>query len=254
MRFSRSRGSAYIGSAISTVLLVAGCASGPRLLHKHEYSLSPGQAHHAELARALLLPIDSTNEKPVRGLEIANDRITALVAEHLAAQGITVDRVDPHELRGAMVAAKNAVLQERKSGTSGVVSAEVTFEDVIPHVLEKLELKADLVVAPNIVMRAADYQGSRTIAWDGVKRRETVFDLQMSGGGLPAASIQVSVHSMEGTRVFLGYGGLEPVFRIDRALEKFVQREDLFQDDRNLREGICIAFYPYFGMEKRCVR
>ncbi len=238
----------------ATALLVMGCASGPRIRHKHEYTLSPGQEHHAGLVKALLIPINATNEKPVAGLDIANDRITALIVSHLESKGISVERVEPAKFKRIFEAAQESVLADRKSGASGVVSAEVEFEDVIPAILEELEQTPDLVIAPNVVMRSAEYQGTRTIAWDGVKRRETVYDLNMSGGGLPAASIRIAVHAKDGSAVFSGYGGLEPVFRIDRALEKFVMREDLFQDDRNLREGICIAFYPYFGMQELCVR
>jgi hypothetical protein len=239
---------------LTTVLLVAGCASGPRMRYKHEFTMSPGQEHHAGLARALLVPIGFTNEKPVAGLDVADDRITTILVGHLESKGISVERVDPGSFKRIAESAREAARADRKSGASGVVSADIGFEDVIPKILEELDQKPDLVIAPNIVMRAAAYQGTRTLAWDGVKRRETVFDLRMSGDGVPVASIRIAIHAQDGSSVFSGYGGLEPIFRIDRALEKYVQREDLFDDERNLREGICIAFYPYFGMEETCSR
>jgi hypothetical protein len=235
-------------------LLVAACASGPRLRHKHEFSLTPGQEHHAGLGKVLLLPLDSTNEKRVKDLAVHNDRIDALIVRHLESKGIAIERVDPRTFPRIRDAARMKVLAERKSGAAGVVSTTLEFADLVPEILAKLGKSPDLVIAADLVERDAVYQGTRTIAWDGVRRRETVTDLSMSGGGLPAGSLRASVYTVDGTEVFRGFGGLEPIFRIDRGQEKYVAREDLFEDERNLREGICIAFYPYFGMAEYCGR
>lgn len=252
---STVRTSRVVLSLLLLLCVVAlACASGPRLRHKHEYTLSPGHEHHAGLEKALLIPIDYTNPKPVRGLEFANDRIGDLIAKHLEAKGIAVERIDSKSFRKVADAAHRRVLSDRKSGASGSVSTEVELGDLVPQVLEELGHPTDLVVAANVVMRSAQYQGTRTIVWDGVRRRETVHDLQMSGSGLPAASVQAAIYTKDGTRTFMGFGGLEPIFRIDRIAEKYVQREDLFEDERNLREGICVAFYPYFGMQEYCAR
>lgn len=239
----------------AAVLMIAACASGPRILHKHEYNLSPGQEYHAGLAKALLIPIDYTNEKPVKGLDLANDRITALIVSHLESKGIKVEKAAPGEFKRIADAAHETVREERKSGASGVVSAEVGFGDVVPTILEELEKPVDLVIVPNIVMRTGIYQGTRTLVWDGVRRRESVQDLDFSNYGTqPVASIQMTIFSKDGTQVFSGFGGLEAVFKVDRSTEAWVQREDLFEDERNLSEGICIAFYPYFGMKEFCAR
>ncbi len=249
----RRLASITLATAFLFTVFVIGCASGPHLRHKHAFKLSPGQEHHAGLGRALLLPINSTNEEVVAGLEIANDRITALIVSHLESKGISVERVEPERFARAANAGRAAVRADRGSGESRVLSTEVEFEDVVPEILEALDQTPDLVIAPNLVMRHAVYEGTRTIAWDGVKRRESVYDSRMTGS-TAAASIQVTIHAKDGAVVFSGYGGLEPAFRIDHTQQKYVQREDLFQDERNLREGICIAFYPYFGMEEHCVR
>ncbi len=249
----RSIGTAALLTS-ACALLFAACTSGPRLRHNHEFSLSPGQEHHAGLAKVLLLPLDSTNEKRVKGLDVANARIEALIVGHLESKGVTVERIDPRTFPGIREAARAHVLAERKSGDSGVVSTTFEFGDLVPEILAKLEKSPDLLIATDLVMRSAVYQGTRTIAWDGVRRRETVTDVHMTGSDLPAASVRAAVYSMDGTKVFAGFGGLEPVFRIDRANVKYVQRENLFEDERNLREGICIAFYPYFGVEEFCSR
>jgi hypothetical protein len=236
------------------LLAFAACASGPRLLHKHEFTLSPGKEHHPGLSKAILLPINATNEEPIKGLDVANDRITALLLTHLESKGVEVEKVDPAEFKKASEAAHRAEQKRRKSETSGVVAAEVVFGDLVPAILEDLDESAQLVISPSIVMRTAVYKGTRTIVWDGVRRRERVGADMIMSGSTAAASIRISVFDREGDRVFSGYGGLEPPFMIDSASMKYVLREDLFQDERNLREGICIALYPYFGMSGYCSR
>lgn len=250
MRSRAARG--ILPIAFASVFLVVACASGPSIRHKHEYTLSPGQEFHPGLKKALLVPIDATNPEPVKGLDIANDRIMALVVSHLESHGITVEKA-PHEDFGKIADAAHAkVLAERKSGASGVVSTEIEFDDIVPAILDELGEEPDLVITADILMRTAAYQGTRTIFWDGVRRRESVYDMRMSGSSLPVASLHVSVHARDGSSIFSGFGGLEQVFKIEGR--GYVQREDLFEDERNLREGVCIAFYPYFGMDEYCTR
>ncbi|MEZ4334062.1 MAG: hypothetical protein R3F35_20110 [Myxococcota bacterium] len=240
--------------AALSVALSSACASGPSLRHKHEFNLSPGNEHHAGIKKALLLPLDATNEKPVSDLDVAHDRIEALVEAHLESKGLVVERIDPRRFAEAQKAAHAAIRAQRLSGASGTVSAYVDFEDIVPALVDALELDADVVLEANLVMRDAHYQGKRMLVWDGVRRRETVRYLLSMEGEVPAASLYVAVHSKEGKRLFSGYGGFEPIFRVERAARKYVRREDLFEDERNLREGICIAFYPWFGMAEYCAR
>ncbi len=241
--------------SIPIACFLTACASGPRLKHKHEFTLSPGQEHHAGLVHALLIPIDATNDKPVRGLDVENARISATIVRHLESKGITVEQVEGRRFQELTNTALRKVRAQRKSGASGVVSAEVEFGDVVPEILGQLEKSPDLVIAPNLAMRTSTYQGTRTIVWDGVRRRETIYSYDAEdGSGPPVASLHVSVYTKDGTRVFSGFDGLEPVFRIDTVQKKYIQREDLFEDERNLKEGTCIAFYPYFGMDEYCTR
>jgi len=235
---------------------ILGCASGQRIRHKHEFTLSPGQEFHQGLEKAMLLPVNATNEKPVKGLDIANDRIAALIARHLESKGITVDQPAPGPVRKALDDATRKVRAGQRSGApGGVASATVRYTDVVPVFLDGLGAKSDFVILADVVMRDATYQGTRMIVWDGVRRREKVTGVDMSGyGDVPAASLAVWIYLADGTLVFSGIGGLETIYRVDRESEDFVQREDLFQDERNLREGICIAFYPWFGREEFCSR
>ncbi|MBY0401356.1 hypothetical protein K2X89_13740 [Myxococcota bacterium] len=230
------------------------CGGGPRVRYRHEYNLAPGQQHHAGLAKALLVPLDYTNTEPVKGLNVSNDRIAALIVAHLESKGIQVERVDPARFRAIADQALRDVQAERKAGVSGVVSARIEFGDVVPRVLEKLETKPDLVVSGNVVMRTGEWNGGRTLVWDGVRRRDRTAGSMSWTGQSSAASLEIAVYAQDGKRLFSGYGGLDHVFQFNLQKKIMEIRENLLQDEENLAEGICVAFYPYFGMDEHCIR
>lgn len=235
---------------ILTLASVSACRSPDAIRHKHEYALAQGGGHDGAPARALLLPIDVLNERPVQGIDFANDRIASIIASHLESHGIRVERVDPIRFKRVADDARQAVARQRLADVGPTVP-ENRFGDLVPAILEDLGRSPDLVVTPNLVVRKGRYKGKRIIAWDGVKRREAVNSSHMRGV-VPVVSIEIAVHDEDGTQRFSGFGGLEPLFRVDLSQTKYVQREDLFADERNLREGVCIALYPYFGTDEDC--
>lgn len=236
------------------IALIVACASGPRIRHRHEYTLAPGQEHPAAASNVLLIPIDAANPKPIKGLDVAYERITATIVSHLQSKGITVEQVDRARFHAATDEAHRSIQASRMTGAAGTVSATVEFSDIVPELLERLELKSDRVISTNLVMRAGEWNGGSTMVWDGVRRRDrTAGTLAMTGTGT-AASLQVSVYSSDGARVFSGVGGLDHVFQFNLQKKIMEIREDLLQDQRNLDEGVCIAFYPYFGADEYCAR
>lgn len=244
-----------IALAIATcTAFVVACGGGPRLRYRHEFTLAPGQQHHAGLAKALLLPLDFAHPEPIKGLNVSNEKIASLIVAHLESKGMTVERVDAKRFRAAADSAFRAVQAERKSGASGVVSAKVGLGDVVPRIVEELKLKPDLVVAGNVVMRTGQWNGGSTLVWDGVRRRDRTAGAGATTGTTPAASLEVALHGPDGARVFWGYGGLDLVFRFNLQQKVMEIRPDLLQNDENLAEGVCVAFYPYFGMEEYCDR
>jgi hypothetical protein len=78
------------------------------------------------------------------------------------------------------------------------------------------------------------------------------FNVIMTGEGLPVASIFVVVYGSDGTRVFSGYGDLDTIFEVSMSQRKYVLREDRLTREKYLQEGICVAFYPFYGEEERC--
>lgn len=240
--------------AILPIAFVVACASGPRIRYRHEYTLAPGQQHHDGASNVLLIPIDAANANPVKGLDVAHERITATIVSHLQSKGITVEQVDRARFHAATDEALRSIQARRMTGAAGTVSATVEFSDIVPEILERLELRSDRVISTNLLMRTGEWNGGSTMVWDGVRRRDrTAGTLAMTGTGT-AASLQVAVYASDGTRVFSGVGGLDHVFQFNLQKKIMEIREDLLQDQRNLAEGVCIAFYPYFGNDEYCGR
>lgn len=249
------RRAASIAFAWTTcIALVTACAGGPRLRYRHEFSLAPGQQHHPGLTRAILVPIDYTNTEVIKGLNVANEKIASLIVAHYASKGIAVEQIPPARFREVAGEAFRAEQAERKSGASGVVSSEITLGDLVPRILEKLESEADLVVDANVVLRMGEWNGGSTLIWDGVRRRDRTAGSISWTGTTRASSLEVAVHDARGTRVFSGYGGLDLIYQFNLQKKSMETRPDVLQDEEHLAEGICVAFYPYFGMDDFCDR
>jgi len=218
---------------------------------QHEFTLAPGQGHHVDHATAMLVPINESADVPV-GLDVADDQLEDLLDEYVSEKGISIERPEEYEYRRAARIAVRRATQDAMSGESGTVSKTVGFEQIVPFMLDELGSEADLVIVPNLAMRTGIYNGGRGIRWDGVRRRETGSMLLNMSGPSPVASIFVVVYAKDGTRLFSGYGGLDTVFEVSLRQKKFVLREDRLTNVRYLKEGVCVAFYPYFGEDERC--
>jgi hypothetical protein len=243
------RESFALGFGIAIALLVSSaCAgSGP----KHEYTLTPGQGYHPGFTKVLIVPINETADVPA-GLDVANDRVEQLLDDYLQLRGVSIERPQVQKYRRAAKAATRLAKADANARESGTVSEALVFGDTIPQLVEYLEVEADLVIVPNLVMRTGQATGGRTYKWDGVRRYETGnVHLDMTGD-FPVASLFVVVYKSDGSRVFSGYGGLDTVFEVSLQRHGMFLREDLLENERHLKQGICIAFYPYFGEQERC--
>lgn len=241
---------AFLLSFLVVVALGLACGRTPI---DHEYTLTPGQAHHDGWRSALLVPIDGLNDEAMREFDGARGRVESLVAARLTSENVRVERLEVARFRQLTNDAAEAIARRRQEEATDIISTEIRFEDVVPALLEKVGSEADLVIAPSIVMRTGRYNGSSTIVWDGVRRREEQdHDTRMTGT-TSVASLHVSVFSKQGDLLFSGFGGLDGVFRPDTRLKRYVLRDDVLEDEDHLREGICVAFNPFFGVEQSCV-
>ncbi|MEM8563441.1 MAG: hypothetical protein AAGF57_14470 [Pseudomonadota bacterium] len=94
--------------------------------------------------------------------------------------------------------------------------------------------------------------------WDGVSRKPS---MQGPGDGVSVdfdwntmvdvASLQVSIFDMDLKRVFVSRGGLDATQAIDSRSSsgRYVRRREILESERNVREGIELAFYPFIPTE-----
>ena len=241
--FRPSAPSLVSGIALLSTLVLCACAMSP----KHEYELLPGRAHRPELQTALLVRINTT-DPPLEGLEKGEEEIFGLIQTYLEQRGLRLKVAEGTAHQEAANAAVRKARDAARSGQSGSVARELRYADLVPHIVEQLAAEADLVIVPNMVLSAASFQGN-VLRWDGVRRRNPgVGALRMSGNS-NAASLHVAIYEADGTRVFAGYGGLDVIWGIDIGKRKMELIPDRLENTNNLRQGVCVAFHPYFGDE-----
>ena len=236
-------------AAITLTLLLISCGL-PRI--RHEYTLAPGKGFHAGYRTALLIPIDSLSEDAFKNVESTHDRIERLIVSHLEARGLRVETLTSERFKEAANEAARALIRERTTENSDLVSTHVEFVEIVPRMLSNLGTPADLVVVPSIVRRVGRYNGASMINWDGVGRKEEMRLDHAMTGTTSVLSLHVIVFSRDGERLFEGFGGLDPLFRPDVRLRQYVVRDNVLQDEDHLGEGICVAFHPFFGEQEYC--
>ena len=234
-------------------LCVFGCLTPP-----HPYAIAPGQEGANGAKAFLLLPLNLVVALPAE-LERPSRRVSQLTADYLADCGKDVSSLGLYSARDFW---RGAVRDAEQSE-----DAEQTFDAAAPLFVRRIRESQpfDALVMPSLVYRTARIaQGSRFVAWDGVKRElETVNEPHNVGGfivmvdpagEMPAVSLHVFVFDAEGERIFESYGGLDLVHKFDfSSAPKVIRKDHLdmplksrrLDDEAALREGIAVTFEPY---------
>jgi hypothetical protein len=231
-----------VSLVVGTIFWFAGCAVSP----DHEYQLSPGRAYTTEMRSALLVSLNQTEDVP-GGLEKGEAATEQAIVSYLEARGLELERVEVDAYRGIAATAMRRARRAAMSGTGGTASETIRYSDLIPHLVQELAPTVDLVVVPNMTIRIGQYGGGKSLRWDGVRRRTPGVGSMTMTGTSTAASLYVAIFDTEGTRLFSGYGGLDVLFAINRQTERMDLIPDRLEDLDNIREGVCIAFHPFFG-------
>ncbi len=228
---------------VSIMLASFGCAG---FSPKHESTLAPGLGHYPGPAKVMMVPINETTEVPA-GLEVADDRLESLLDDDLRSKGISIERSETVVYRRASRVATKRARLDASSRETGTVSEALHYGDPISRLLEELDVDADIVIVPNVVMRSGDATGGRSCKWDDVRRYETGNVHLDITGRFPVASLCVVVYKNDGSRVFSGYGGLDTVFEISVGRRGMFLRDDLLENERHLKQGICIAKFSKYA-------
>jgi len=145
--------------------------------------------------------------------------------------------------------------------TSGKMNQK-TFVQILVDVRDSLakDTAVDAIVFTDLLEVEVPFSGGlqHVARWHGVSRKPT---LQGPGEGVSmdfdwnkaakAASLWVSIYDMELQRMFTSIGGLDTTEAIDTrsASGRFVRRRSMLENQRNLEEGIELAFHPFIEMK-----
>jgi hypothetical protein len=217
----------------------------------HDYDMSPDQAFNGSATHALLIPINETETVP-DGLEVGEKNVFSELKAYLESKGLSVETTTPYAYRLAANKATEDAQNRMQTVATSSISGEISYSSIVPGLLAHLQSNADLLIVSNMVIRTGRSDKGRTTAWDGVKRRIDVPSRWKFTGSEPVASVFVSVYEKNGTNVFSGYGGLDLLFAPNIREEKYELIPDRLQNIDDIREGVCVAFYPYFGTEESC--
>lgn len=228
-------------------LLLIGCAAPI----KHEYDLSPGQAFSESRSRALLLPINETEAIP-DGLEVGEELVFEELKSYLESKGLFIETTDTYAYRLAANSASESVRKDMLSANTSSISEKIEYSSIVHGLLANLGSNADILIVSNMVIRVGESKGGRTSHWDGVKRKIDVPVRMRMTGTESVASIFVAVYHRDGNQVFSGYGGLDLLFSPNIRESRFELIPDRLQNVDHIREGVCVAFYPYFGRDETC--
>ncbi|MBW2493655.1 MAG: hypothetical protein JRE43_02800, partial [Deltaproteobacteria bacterium] len=118
----------------SIALLLAGCVTTPI---RHDYELAPGQAFSQNRSRALLIPINETEEVPA-GLEVGEDNVFEQLKSYLESKGLSIETTNSWDYRSAANNAAESVHNEMLSAESSSISGEIEYSSIVPRLLANL--------------------------------------------------------------------------------------------------------------------
>jgi len=238
-------------------LVLAGCASGPT----YNPTVYPFNINKEVLDATKVKTVVVTHINlgaPARSyLQKEAKRIDGMVESYLKDNGYKV--LPQREFKQHWSTAERA-FGNPVDPTTGKVNMK-TFAQIMASVRDQMRKSGlDAFIFTDLLeIQQSFSNGLKHLArWDGVSRKPS---LQGPGNGVagdfdwykPAsvASLQVSIYSIELEHLFGSRGGLDPTDAIDTRSSsgRFVRRRNILENEKNVNEGIALAFYPFIAME-----
>jgi len=246
------------GKVLLATLLLAACGGASH--NPTVYPFEQGEPAKLAAVRTVIIPHVNIGPPSRNYLDAQAAQIDSLVAQRLREAGLKVlpQRLFEQEWNRAARVHGNHI-----DPTSGRVN-ERTFALTLTSVrdaLRKEHPELDAFVFTDIIERDVAFGSSmnRVARWDGVTRKPS---LQGPGSGVSssfdwsrpasAASLMVSIFTLDLERVFLSVGGLDTTDAIDTRSGdgRWVRRRNLLENESFLKEGVSLALHPFVPMKK----
>ena len=223
--------------------LLAGCATAP-------------EPADTAKPRSVLLAPTLIDARLGSGLEIGAPAVHRLIAQVLWEQDVQVGTLEGEQFDAIWDSAIRGVsLPPATEENATRTRYDVAFDAVVGALRERGD-RFDALLISSLVVRPGSINGG-SVWWDGVRRGLPVdargpYDMLPSfrrGAKTPCVSLRVIAYDANGTRLFERVGGLEVANRISFEGEAggghWSKREDLFRDDKALRQGVQLALGPF---------
>lgn len=169
----------------------------------------------------------------------ARRELQALIEGRLHDAGLEVVPARDVAVVAREVATASGGAYDRMTGKLDKAKAARIDEEVLRRLRE--ELHADALLEPAVVRRYARLEGHR-LEWDGVAEEgeshfwEELWVGHISGGHIPAVSLQVRLRGATGQPLYERFAGMKLMERVDGNQVVTVPRGDLLADhDVNIR-------------------
>ncbi|GAB5450287.1 MAG: hypothetical protein Hals2KO_06150 [Halioglobus sp.] len=256
----RSRFNSFAVALLATLLtsLLAACAGAPT----YNPTTFPYQVDEEKLTAAkikkVVIPHVNLGGASRNYLEKEAPRIDAKVATYLKDNGYKVlpQRKFEQHWNTAVRVFGNPV-----DPTSGKVNRK-TFAQIMHSVRDEMSKgeAPDAFIFTDLVEIQTSFSGGlkHLARWDGVTRKPS---LQGPGNAVSAdfdwnkqaavASMQITVYNSDLEPLFSSRGGMDATEAIDTRSSsgRYVRRRNILENDKNVMEGIMLAFHPFIPYE-----
>jgi hypothetical protein len=240
------------------MLLLAGCSATVSNTTAFPYQIDSAKLQEKPIRRVIIASVNVSGEPTRYHLQKASSQVDAKVKRYLEANGLqvaptylfdnawnqairtygelydpTTGRVDGDTWRAVMITTAKALQEE------GTIDA-IVFTDLIEHDSAH-NVGLDHLAQWNGVSRKPGFSSAGQTSVSDMDWNQTV----------KVASLGISIFTVNLEGVFSSRGGLDTLQVLDSKASKtrYVRRKRILDNDRNVEEGIRLAFHPFIPMK-----